>query len=130
MLLLVFVMTRLLGLQVKMLCSSGGQFAKVPGGWEYQGGETRLVSVSSDCHMQELQDALHRVSQTMRLDMSSSCGSVQPCSLLACILPCLAHQSAACKCLDALMLRWLYIFLAYHVSLYTHQRYTAPQLCP
>ena len=62
--------------QVKMLCSSGGHFAKVQGGWEYQGGETRLVSVSNYCHMQELQDALHRVSQTMRLDLSSSSGSV------------------------------------------------------
>jgi hypothetical protein len=60
-----------------MLCSSGGHFTKVPGGWEYQGGETRLVSVSNYCHMQELQDALHRVSQTMRLDLSSSSGSVQ-----------------------------------------------------
>ena len=59
-----------------MLCSSGGHFAKVQGGWEYQGGETRLVSVINYCHMQELQDALHRVSQTMRLDLSSSCGSV------------------------------------------------------
>ena len=43
---------------------------------EYQGGETRLVSVSNYCHMQELQDALHRVSQTMRLDLSSSSSSV------------------------------------------------------
>jgi len=60
-----------------MLCSSGGHFTRVPGGWEYQGGETRLVSVSNYCHMQELQDALHRVSQTMRLDLSSSSGSVQ-----------------------------------------------------
>ena len=60
-----------------MLCSSGGHFARAPGGWEYQGGETRLVSVSNYCHMQELQDALHRVSQTMRLDLSSSSGSVQ-----------------------------------------------------
>ena len=63
--------------QVKMLCSSGGHFNKLSGGgWEYTGGETRLVSVSSDCHMQELQDALHRVSQTMRLDLSSSRTSV------------------------------------------------------
>lgn len=60
-----------------MLCSSGGHFTKLSGGgWEYTGGETRLVSVSSDCHMQELQDALHRVSQTMRLDLSSSSASV------------------------------------------------------
>lgn len=60
-----------------MLCSSGGNFAKTQGGLEYQGGETRLVSVSNHCHMQELQDALHRVSQTMRLDLSNSCGSVR-----------------------------------------------------
>ncbi|DBA77349.1 TPA: hypothetical protein ACH3X2_000866 [Trebouxia sp. C0005] len=59
-----------------MLCSSGGHFTRAPGGWEYQGGETRLVSVSNYCHMQELQDALHRVSQTMRLDLSSSSGSM------------------------------------------------------
>ena len=59
-----------------MLCSSGGHFAKTQGGTEYQGGETRLVSVSNYCHMQELQDALHRVSQTMRLDLSNSSGSV------------------------------------------------------
>lgn len=60
-----------------MLCSSGGHFNKLAnGGWDYTGGETRLVSVSSDCHMQELQDALHRVSQTMRLDLSSSSASV------------------------------------------------------
>lgn len=59
-----------------MLCSSGGHFNKLADGWEYTGGETRLVSVSSDCHMQELQDALHRVSQTMRLDLSSSSASV------------------------------------------------------
>ena len=65
-------------MQVKMLCSSGGHFIKLSGGgWEYTGGETRLVSVSSDCHMQELQDALHRVSQTMRLDLSSSSASVR-----------------------------------------------------
>ncbi|KAL0025127.1 hypothetical protein WJX77_001678 [Trebouxia sp. C0004] len=62
--------------KVKMLCSSGGHFTRVPGGWEYQGGETRLVSVSNYCHMQELQDALHRVSQTMRLDLSSSSASM------------------------------------------------------
>ncbi|KAL3149146.1 hypothetical protein ABBQ32_001981 [Trebouxia sp. C0010 RCD-2024] len=63
--------------KVKMLCSSGGHFGKVPGGGlEYQGGETRLVSVSNYCHMQELQDALHRVSQTMRLDLSSSSGTI------------------------------------------------------
>ena len=66
----------LVSVQVKMLCSSGGHFTKVAGAWEYQGGETRLVSVSNYCHMQELQDALHRVSQTMRLDLSSSSGSV------------------------------------------------------
>lgn len=69
--------------QVKMLCSSGGHFNKLTtGGWEYTGGETRLVSVSSDCHMQELQDALHRVSQTMRLDLSSSRTSVWTTSAL------------------------------------------------
>lgn len=59
-----------------MLCSSGGHFAKVKGGWEYSGGETRLVSVSSGCHMKELQEALLRVSRTMRLDISSSGGVV------------------------------------------------------
>ena len=70
-----------------MLCSSGGHFAKTQGGTEYQGGETRLVSVSNYCHMQELQDALHRVSQTMRLDLSNSCGSVKPfaCCQAACV---------------------------------------------
>ena len=68
--------------QVKVLCSSGGRFKKVEGGSEYTGGETRLVSVSNDCHMQELQDALHRVSQTMRLDLSSSSATVRGMTLL------------------------------------------------
>ena len=75
-----------------MLCSSGGHFTKTQSGWEYSGGETRLVSVSSNCHMQELQDALHRVSKTMRLDLSSSSGTVSlaACStlLLHVLLPC------------------------------------------
>lgn len=62
--------------QVKVLCSSGGCFKKAEGGLEYTGGETRLVSVSNDCHMRELQDALHRVSQTMRLDLSGSSSTV------------------------------------------------------
>ena len=79
-------------LQVKMLCSSGGHFTRVPGGWEYQGGETRLVSASNYCHMQELQDALHRVSQTMRLDLSSSSGLVQ-CPSTVLLISCYLGQA-------------------------------------
>ena len=50
------------GAQVKLICNSGGHFVRLPGGaFEYQGGETRLVSVHSGCSHKELLAALDRV---------------------------------------------------------------------
>lgn len=48
--------------QVKVICNSGGQFVRMEGGAvEYQGGETRLVSVRSSCTLKELLASLERV---------------------------------------------------------------------
>ena len=42
--------------QVRVVCSSGGHFARqASGGLEYEGGETRLVSVANFCSLADLQ---------------------------------------------------------------------------
>ncbi|KAK9820412.1 hypothetical protein WJX72_010037 [[Myrmecia] bisecta] len=48
--------------KVKIICSSGGTFVKLPtGGYEYQGGETRLISVENFCAFSTLRASLDRV---------------------------------------------------------------------
>lgn len=48
--------------QVRVVCSSGGHFARqASGNLEYEGGETRLVSVANFCSLADLQEALERV---------------------------------------------------------------------
>ena len=48
--------------QVRAVCSSGGHFARQASGKEeYEGGETRLVSVADFCSLADLQEALERV---------------------------------------------------------------------
>ena len=48
--------------QVRVVCSSGGHFARQASGKEeYEGGETRLVSVANFCSLADLQEALERV---------------------------------------------------------------------
>ena len=52
--------------QVKVICSHGGKFMRVPGGgFEYEGGETRLVSVANFCSFRTLVDGLERVAGTV-----------------------------------------------------------------
>jgi len=42
--------------QVRVVCSSGGHFARqASGNLEYEGGETRLVSVANFCSLADLQ---------------------------------------------------------------------------
>ena len=49
--------------QVRLVCSSGGRFVRVSlGSQEYEGGETRLVSIPSNAGLHELQEAVGRVS--------------------------------------------------------------------
>lgn len=49
-------------MQVKVICSHGGRFVRVAGGgFEYEGGETRLVSVPNNCSFRVLVDSLERV---------------------------------------------------------------------
>ena len=48
--------------QVRVVCSSNGQFARQPSGsFEYEGGEVRLVIVSSASSLEVLKEALDRV---------------------------------------------------------------------
>ncbi|KAK9835331.1 hypothetical protein WJX81_003108 [Elliptochloris bilobata] len=48
--------------KVRVVCSSGGHFSRqASGNLEYEGGETRLVSVANFCSLADLQEALERV---------------------------------------------------------------------
>ena len=49
-------------LQVRVVCSSNGNFIRQPGGhFEYEGGDTRLVSVSNWFTLASLKEAMERV---------------------------------------------------------------------
>lgn len=49
-------------LQVRVVCSSNGTFIRQPGGhFEYEGGDTRLVSVSNWFSLASLKEAVERV---------------------------------------------------------------------
>ena len=72
-------------LQVKVICNSGGQFVRMEGGAiEYQGGETRLVSVRSSCTFKELMASLERVMAYQRRSGSSDAGRVGHCPCTGC----------------------------------------------
>lgn len=44
---------------MKVVCSSGGSFTRLTSGqWDYEGGETRLVSIPVNCRAQELYSAM------------------------------------------------------------------------
>ena len=59
--------------QVKVICSSGGRFLRLPGGGlEYEGGETRLVSVANFCSFRSLVDSLERVAGAVTHGSSGS----------------------------------------------------------
>ena len=65
--------------QVKVICNSGGHFVRLPkGAFEYQGGETRLVSVRSGCNHKELLSALDRVMACPHRSGSSDSEGVSP----------------------------------------------------
>ena len=70
-------------LQVKAVCSSGGHFVKLNGGgFEYQGGETRLIALPNYCSFMDLTEALERIAGTAAAFSSAS--SEQACSLQQC----------------------------------------------
>lgn len=61
------------GTQVKAVCSSGGHFMKlVGGGFEYQGGETRLIAIPNFCRFAELSEALERIAGNAAANSSTS----------------------------------------------------------
>ena len=60
-------------LQVKVICSSGGHFMRTASGsFEYEGGETRLVSVANFCSFRVLLDALERITGIGNMSGSSA----------------------------------------------------------
>ena len=71
----------LTGAQVKAVCSSGGHFVKLSGGgFEYQGGETRLIAVPNFCQFSELAEALERIAGNAAAFSSASSEQVIPLS--------------------------------------------------
>ena len=71
----------LTGAQVKAVCSSGGHFVKLSGGgFEYQGGETRLIAVPNFCQFSELAEALERIAGNAAAFSSASSEQVTPLS--------------------------------------------------
>ncbi len=65
-------------MQVKAVCSSGGHFMKLTGGsFEYQGGETRLISVPNFCRYQDLLESLERLAGSAAGSTSGSSSSVR-----------------------------------------------------
>ena len=76
--------------QVKVICSSGGHFMRTAGGgFEYEGGETRLVSIANFCLQRTLVDSLERVLGAVappsngsdRSDLVRAPGALHCCSL-------------------------------------------------
>ena len=65
-------------MQVKAVCSSGGHFVKLAGGgFEYQGGETRLISVPNFCQYSHLLESLERLAGSAVGSTSGSSSSVR-----------------------------------------------------
>jgi len=51
-----------MNVQVRVVCSANGHFIKQGSGhYEYEGGDTRLVGISSASSLQSLKEALNRV---------------------------------------------------------------------
>ena len=70
--------------QVRVVCSSNGVFARQPSGTlEYEGGEIRLVNVSSASTLDSLKEALDRVvsrnSQSKSLSGAPKARAPAPC---------------------------------------------------
>ena len=82
--------------QVRAVCSSNGQFVRQPSGsFEYEGGEVRLVVVSSACSLDTLKEALDRVVNRHSHSKSMS-GPPKVCTLCCCPLPLLLPRRQRC----------------------------------
>ena len=69
--------------QVRVVCSANGHFIKQASGhYEYEGGDTRLVGISSASSLPSLKEALNRVVTKAGTGSTSASGSpeVSPCS--------------------------------------------------
>lgn len=79
-------------MQVKVICSSGGRFMRTAGGgFEYEGGETRLVGITNFCSYRTLVDSLERVTGTVAPAWGGSDKSDAVSSQI------LAHRQANCR---------------------------------
>ena len=77
-------------LQVRVVCSANGHFIKQASGhYEYEGGDTRLVGISSASSLQSLKEALSRVVTKAGAGSTSASGSpeVSPGLCYKCMLP-------------------------------------------
>ncbi len=89
-------------MQVRVVCSANGHFIKQASGhYEYEGGDTRLVGISSASSLPSLKEALSRVVTKAGGGSASASGSPE---VSPCFNQCTPHQrQSAGYCSDETM---------------------------